>query len=309
MEMEMDEALKVVLHCSWVITFFGITSNSLSLYFFINKAKKRSAQRNTETSATQLFVFLNSFDTVLCLTNFLMALTALELGPNHDSQRFSFTIFFFAEGMTYFITCLLSVRRLINLVRPLYLVKTVSLNISIAVFSVIELTLGIMFYIFPDPETFLILERVESGIRIILVVTIVFSSVLSFWKLHQSFADDCHARTRYATVTVGILSAIFCICNIGPLIGLLVAAFHPKGVYAISPVLTDGLTYILIPLNSACNPVVYITRRSDMRNFFVTEWKGVKEKCGCGSGEVEEIAPGKNNNKTESTTGQGSRIC
>ena len=303
----MDEASKVVLHCSWVITFFGITSNSLSLYFFINKAKNRSAQRNTETSATQLFVFLNSFDTLLCIANFLMAMTILILEPN-DSQRFIFTIFFFAEGMTYFITCLLSVRRLINLVWPLYLVKTVSLNISIAVFSVIELTLGIMYYIFPDPETFLILERVESGIRIILVVTIVFSSVLSFWKLHQSFADDCHARTRYATVTVGILSAIFCICNIGPLIALLVAAFHPEGVYAISPVLTDALTHILIPLNSACNPVVYITRRSDMRNFFVTEWKGVKEKCGT-SGEVEEIAPGKNNNKTESTTGQGSRIC
>ena len=210
--------------------------------------------------------------------------------------------------MTYFITCLLSVRRLINLVWPLHLVKTVRLNIAIAVFSFIELTLGILHYIFPDPEAFLILERVESGIRIILVLTIVSSSVLSFWKLHQSFADNCHARTRYATVTVGILSAIFSICNIGPLVALLVAAFHPQGVKAISSVLTDALTYILIPLNSACNPVVYITRRSDMRNFFVTKWRRVKGICGCGSSEVEEVAPGKNI-KTESTTGQGSRIC
>ena len=298
---QLSKDTKVVLHCSWAITFFGISSNSLSLYFFIKQVRGRSIQRNMETSATQLFVFLNSFDTLLCIANFLLTLSELTHGTAKVVEVM-YTVFFFAEGMTYLITCLLSVRRLINLVWPLYLVKTAGLNIAIAVFCVVELTSGILHYVFP--EAFLTLGRIESTIRIVLVFTIVSSSILSFWMLHQSFKEDRHQRTRYATVTIGILSAVFCICNIAPLIALLIAAFHDEGMFFFSDVLFSALTHILIPLNSVCNPVIYITRRSDMRNFFVTKLMRVQQKFG----SVSEKSA-RDNSKSESTIGHRSRTC
>ena len=41
------------------------------------------------------------------------------------------------------------------------------------------------------------------------------------------------------------------------------------------------LYYILLPLNSACNPVIYLIRKEDMRSYVRTLWARVAE-CLCG---------------------------
>ena len=195
--------------------------------------------------------------------------------------------------MTYFVTCLLSFRRVLNLLLPLYQVKRKSLNIAMVFFLLLLATLEICFWALEQKfdEDNNPIEKSRSLIRVALILVIILSNILSFMKLRKSFTLDNHKRTRYATVTVAILSGIFCACNIGPMIGSGIYAFDVEKYHSMddSFSLRDIFYSILVPLNSACNPVVYITRRSDMRNFFVTKWRRVKEKCGCSSKEVRDI--------------------
>ena len=70
---------------------------------------------------------------------------------------------------------------------------------------------------------------------------------------------------RRATITVMMISVIYCVCNIGLVI--IYGATAPwKFYYSIPVQLIDISYYILLPLNSACNPVVYLMRKEEMRS-------------------------------------------
>ena len=272
----------------YLITIFGMLGNSFSLFYFFSRSSTNSRQGEADTSTTHLFVSLNIFDIIVCVSKFI-SITAKLVSPSNDGENNTDalevidTISFLSQEMTYFVTCLLSCRRLLNLLHPLYLVKSLTLKIATVIFSLLLAALETCHWTLAETieEEANPFDRARCVIRVLLILVIILSSVISFIKLKQSYTEDNHKRTRYATITVAILSGIFCVCNIGPLIGSGIYAFdYMKYESVEDKYFLDSIFYlILVPLNSACNPIVYITRRSQMRKFLGKQWMKVKGKC------------------------------
>ena len=108
-----------------------------------------------------------------------------------------------------------------------------------------------------------------------LFLTVILANVISCCTWQSSHAENKDIK-RNATITVAILSSIYCFCNAGG-ISIIVLYLHaPKTLYSIPHVLWLMSAYILLPLNSMCNPVVYLIRKEDMRYH-------VKALCGKGA--------------------------
>ena len=283
---------RATLSFSCIMTIFGVTGNTFSLYYFLSRVDGRTA-RNHKSSTTHLFVTLNCFDLLVCVSCFSISLYKLVVHDEDDMfHDLMDAIFFLAEEMTYFIVCLLSFRRLINLVWPMYLVKRRSMNIAIAIFSASLILLEILHWtLMSEFESMMdSVDRVRSLIRLFLILIIIFSSIMSFVKLNQSYSQSHHKLIRYATVTTGILAAIFCACNLAPMIASGFYAFHHAGKNSVSRALHYVFFHVLVPLNSTCNPLVYLRRRADMRCFFQHKWRNLRGRFGRDSSPASEVA-------------------
>ena len=54
-----------------LITVFGVAGNCRSLYYFVSQRKSNTRARNVDTSTLHLFVMLNCFDILVCVSSFL----------------------------------------------------------------------------------------------------------------------------------------------------------------------------------------------------------------------------------------------
>jgi hypothetical protein len=109
-----------------------------------------------------------------------------------------------------------------------------------------------------------------------LFVIVIISNFICMVKLCRTRPERIAAATRHATFTVGIISVLYCVCNGG--------FVYDRVSYAITHVLPSSLASIafhsiLLPLNSACNPVVYFVRKADMRLHLINKWKAVHSCC------------------------------
>ena len=172
-----------ILCSGYLITIFGIFGNSLSLYYFISQATSNSQPRNTDTSTTNLFVMLNCFDLMVCTFGFVLLFITwgdqriLRLGLN--------MICLISIELTYFITSLLSFRRLVNLYWPLYLVRRKTLNISIVFFSFITIAIELSSFISILRSKNLVgyVDKIRCIAYISLIAIIISSSLTSLIKL------------------------------------------------------------------------------------------------------------------------------
>ena len=97
-------------------------------------------------------------------------------------------------------------------------------------------------------------------------ITVVLSNIFSLLKLYcsQSSHEETRENKRKATTTVAIISAIYCVCNIGFVINVgKLAMFNTN----LDAVMFEIVYYILLPLNSTSNPLVYLIRKEDMRMY------------------------------------------
>ena len=105
------------------------------------------------------------------------------------------------------------------------------------------------------------------------VLIILIANFLTIRILKKTKKDSVHkCASKGPTVTIIILSAIFCFVSILVLAHLFLLVFHVKD---------DNVTIYFffygIPLNSAVNPIVYIVRISSMLVFVRSLF------CGCGT--------------------------
>jgi hypothetical protein len=129
------------------------------------------------------------------------------------------------------------------------------------------------------PRYFIVILHIEYWILAGQFITVVATNAVAVGKLLLTKTQqETRRTTRKATITVGIISAIYCVCNIEILVYLGIIYYlypfpfsrgiHPSGL--------DKLKYIslniLVPLNSACNPVVYLMRKADMRVYLKSTW-------------------------------------
>ena len=184
-----------------------------------------------------------------------------------------FTVCLVSVFMTGFLTCLLSVVRSIQLVSPLQVINWRLVNLSVAVYSILFVLLRVVhllsFHMTGNP---FVIEVVWFLMIAGVFLTVVSSNVISLLKLY--FSQSTHTETqdikRKATITIAIISVICVVCNIGFVAITGISIFSPT-------VVPEELFYVLIfilrPLNSACNPVVYLIRKEEMRVY-------VKTLCG-----------------------------
>ena len=147
---------------------------------------------------------------------------------------------------------------------------------SILLYSIIIVVLRILFlqrYIVSDKSVLVrVVEAFQFFILAGVFLIVVLVNVISLVQLYfsQSSYTESRGIKRKATVTVMIISVIFYVCNIGSVIMYGATAMWN---YFLMPLkLIEVSYYILLPLNSACNPVVYFIRKKDMRTYVQTLW-------------------------------------
>ena len=254
---------------SILIAIFGTAANTVSLSYFINRIRSRIRTRNNESSTTKLFAVLNTLDLIVSVTSAFEFI--LFYYPYEVVEEVFRTVCMIAVILTGFLTCLLAVVRVIHLAMPFHVIDWRTVNASIVVFSVVVVVLRLLYLLkfvssVSNYTLFVIVERIEflklAGVFLIVVVV----NVISLIKLHYS--QSSHKETkdvkRKATVTVAIISTIYCLCNVGSLVIYGAGAWD---YFSIPFQVTEISYYILLPLNSACNPVVYLIRKEDMRKY------------------------------------------
>ena len=269
---------------SVVLGVTGTLTNATSLTYFIKKEEKSIGDK--------LLMLLNSIDLLLCITaTTLTCLISIFLLKREDSYYMYnehamyymytilvlFGIYIFMMDGTAFVTCLLSVTRGIGIAFPFYQIKGKLLVIvGIVVFIMMELSTFIIPTMLSaigngDLQEILI-SRIVMGSLVILVV--VSATVVAVYKLTredlQGAAGRVDTNNRKATWTVVILSTLFFVFNF-ILLGAEVVIFDGKDARSTSEFVISFAFFgllIAIPFNSAVNPIVYLVRKSDMRQFF-----------------------------------------
>ena len=276
---ELPISMRIIPVFTALIGIFATITNSLSLSYFITKIRSKSpATRNADKLITpKLFLVLNIFD-LLVTVSATVCFCAIPT-KQHLLQVISENILYVLVMMTSFLTCLLAAVRAINLILTFYIINWGFVKVSIYVYSLYIVVFELMLISFQYSAELKSLEKklycVEFFTLVSLFSVVVVSNLLAIGKLFISKSQtQTWKTTRKATVTVGILSVIYCVCNIGYIVIHGLNRFSTFKVLRSIPIeLGDTFLYILLPLNSACNPAVYLIRKADMRTHLKTLWR------------------------------------
>ena len=281
-----EQLSNIIVVFSVLIAIFGTVANSLSLSYFFSLIKSKDTTRNSDSSSTKLFAALNISDLLVSVSSafeFLLIMFVYNVAP---SEVFRTTLCMISVLMTGFLTCLLAVVRVIHLVSPLCIIDWRAINVCITVYSVTVVALRISLRVFKSQKSsYDATSAIEAinGIEFFVIASmfliVVLVNVITLVYLHSSQLSHSETRDvkRKATITVAIISAIYCLCNVGSVV--IFGAMLSKNYNNVIP---DRLVhvsyYILLPLNSACNPVVYLMRKEEMRSHVRTLWRRTADK-------------------------------
>ena len=273
--------LKHFIGPSVLIAVFGTVTNLLSLSYFITQRNSNNRQSRTEIINNSLFIILNVFDILVCA--FLSAIILLSI-YSYESRFLDLLLITFLVSVqtTGFITCLLSVIRAISIIRPRH-----NLNVKVMIGA---------FIIYSGTMVYLNIKLTERGeqetntivahfsVLSMLFIVFILSNILCIAKLaHTKEAS----WKREATITMGILSAVYCVFNIGHLVHYGSCVFNCGfRSFCDSEIFQATSMYVLLPMNSASNPVVYFLRNREMRRYLKNVWK----KMTCRRSE-QEVRP------------------
>lgn len=265
---------------SSVLCIVGTLANTISLIYFVQKKNK--------TNGDKLLMLLNSVDLLLCACAAVDTI-CLSLYQSEDDARYAYAFMTFlipyillVDGTAY-VTCILSVTRAIGIALPFYQIQGKLLVIvGIIVFLVTELIQVISFV--------LLLLRSRAGgilgpyVRIaisLLVLLIVLCAMVV--AVHKLTKKDIRAGERLsqnnkkATFTVVILSGLFFVFN-SVFLGMCINLFSHGNILNNDTqaliLIYIGL-FIAVPLNSSINPIIYLVRKRDMREFFVQNFRKI----------------------------------
>ena len=112
--------------------------------------------------------------------------------------------------------------------------------------------------------------------------------MISAFKLqngHNSVASSDQSR-RHATVIILIISGFFCAVNMAYVFSLFTAHFvwQPKNPNENTKILLTILfsKFVGIPFNSTINPIIYFTRKKEMRDYITSTLNGCcRYHCCC----------------------------
>ena len=260
---------------STTLCVIGTFANLTSLIYFVKKKDK--------TIGDKLLMLLNSVDLLLCICATVLSafLSYVEGGGNVLDIEVPFLVitvlhYLLIDGTAY-VTCLLSVTRAIGIVSPFYQIRGKLLVIlGISVFVVIE--------VFQHPLTLLAVFLSKDWlyarpmISLLVMLTVLCATILAVYKLTradlQGATENVSRNNRKATWTVVILSALFLVFNSILLVAMCLTLNKTRASFDTGALTFAAFAHFLaIPLNSSINPIVYLTRMNNMRQFFIRNFQ------------------------------------
>ena len=250
----------VIASLNSIIAVVGTLTNTLSLSYFINKAKK--------TLPTRLLILLNTLDLVSCIfvaiTTLIRHFVEKQVLPMDVLSHYCFEA-------TGYVTAVLSVTRSISLCLPFYRVNGKLIAFSFLPLPFWMVTKAVVCYFdysrSGNSDTF---NRASATELVLMMVTIVIANTISVVELSKRSAEigAVSESSKQATVTVLIISVLFCIANsvwVGGLIAPICASEDDKKTLVFE--ILTGMPWILVPFNSALNPGIYFWRKRAMREY------------------------------------------
>ena len=275
--------LNVVL-ASIPICVLGTVFNVLCFCYFVRRTSRKLAKR--------LLMFLNVLDIAVCLSGTISAALyyfylSPQLSNSHLDTSYWVVTVVFSTGLlgTAFATCLISCTRSIVMCFPFYKINDKCVLLSILLFLILQTVRQTVFAVADalpggkDIQKWVGITGIV--ILILIIVSVLVSNLVCILKLRtcQSETNRAHRnsasrrashsgdiaaeRARRATVTVITLSVIFCVLNSlyigGYLLNLYVGQGKELPFYRYT-------VWLVIPLNSLLNPVVYFSRKKGVRS-------------------------------------------
>ena len=281
----MATLLTAIKGSSGVIGVLGTISNSVSISYFIGKIRSNGQSANSEGSKLRLYILLSVFDLLVCVLAVGISIAVNIPASDLYKADVAMTLFKVCVFITGFITSLLAVIAAVNVASPLYIVDRKAIYVSVLVFGVIVLIFKTFYNLFAGTIDGYTTENVvlptEFLIFTWLFLMVIFSNALSIINICQTSSQSASGvKARREAVTVIMLSALFCVCNIGSFAVYGLGLFF-KDVYIKTHKYHLELVFniLLLPLNSACNPVVYLARRTDTRAYATVMRRKI---TGCG---------------------------
>lgn len=266
------------------IGVLGTFTNLFSLtYFFRNDSR---------SVGSRLLILLNSFDLLVCISatgvtvfyNLFNATTGHTKVRLDHTQEFCKLLFRISTQCTGFTTCLLSITRTISFIKPFYRVNQVAIAFSSAIhaslIAIIETTVIVLYWVKSD-NFYLAMDTmnyIELFVMSLIFVLVVVSNIFSVAKLKisQRNRERVAGINKRATITVFILSILFCFFNV-----TFIATYY---CFLLKIEVNDTFFWIAmflaLPLNSASNPLVYILRKEHMRVYIRREFNRVTSRYG-----------------------------
>ena len=270
--------LNLILSISTTTCFIGTLSNVLSLSYFLSNRSKKLGEN--------LLVLLNILDLSASLAGTFYLVLWKFLKVHIIFQMLFLTSYLVFVECTGFVTTLLTVVRSIASHHPFYEPKRKFIAVAFAVFFFYATVKGALLVFYTNVSV----ENEAQQIKLINIgnvmlltsllanITVVFITNLFVIKKLLSAGKDvasCQSSTqtnsqtnrqtnRHATVTIIILSILFCFFN---LLYSVVLINYVTGKETVSPVFRNIVASTAVPLNSALNPFVYFCRKREMRVF------------------------------------------
>ena len=289
---QMDPGQKVFTTVfSLILSPVGAIANALSLGYFIKKTNK--------SFGDGILILLNCLDLLVCLFTLVDVIFRTWLLDQEVVVIESKAIEAILDSILYFVftestalaTCLLSVTRAISLSFPFYTINKKVLKYGIVLSFVyiilkqgsllgLQLSFHSKDYIEEEEEVYADISKIITFITlIILVVIVLISNSLTGYKLvfSQNETINQGTSTRRAGTTVFILSSLFLFFNFLYIaVGGIMIAFSDE---VDSLDIKDSRTFLMesvmqfsVPINSACNPIVYFCRKEKMRAYIKSVW-------------------------------------
>ena len=260
-----------------LVAVSGTISNNLALSYFIHLRYVTSqslASGNPSSCLTRnLFIALNSFDLTLCLFLFLCSIRGVY---NNEIILACYITCMLASQTTGFITCILSVTQAINLWKPFCVIHRTMVYVVILLFVLIMFVLVTLSYLLDEAGKISIKKVFLITLAIIYVIVISINT-LSITKLLRNPNISHGNEIRKAKVTVNrilfLQHGLSCVFDKDT-----ISSVRP-GTSKSSPWFHQVNVFVLLPLNSACNPVVYFIRKVEMRKYLITSFRKISSAC------------------------------
>lgn len=235
----------------------GTISNALSLSYFIRKER--------HTLVGKLMISLNCADLLVCFSAMATWIFLVLLAVKGDFETYKtlfkyFPVLFkiFVES-TAFLTCLLSVSRTIKVVFPFYKLRKIPMVFFPALFHVLLVFTQFLPMIgshWINLNQFKILTATKL-LLIIFIVLICLGTCVIRLQFIGGRHTQCATRRR-ATVTIMLISAAFCTVNMANVVPYFAD---------VSAIYIMYSSFVCVPFNSAINPIIYFSRKKQMREY------------------------------------------